>query len=285
MKTTLISALFIGFAFFANAALAAPDIVGGGSSSVGDGSPAALGCVNSGGVLVTVTEPESDSHVFCRFDRALIEEWTLFHGAHGSSLATDLFLNPVAPGPLHGNPSWTYCIDNGGTVKSAVNADDLSNTIDFCAFSDGSKIELWTLFDGPDSERNTGLSAALLAGPVDAETVDLNPTDARWLWNRLQAVGIEADAVVGAQTYRADAIACEQIVYPGMPTSCTIDAAGGPIDLDGAVAKQLFGVVDRAVGRIDTEGTVGAAHVRATTIVCTRVVVPGATARCSLIGP
>jgi putative hemolysin len=138
-------------------------------SGVGLPNPAAQLCVELGGTSQPYIQQDGGAVSLCAFNddiylNGLIEEWTLFRfkqeGA-APSMAVKAFLEHVpyqAPdkGPV-GNPASRYCGQVGGTtgIIKASTGDETG----VCRFEDGSEIEEWTLFRGP--EVHQGLARAL----------------------------------------------------------------------------------------------------------------------------
>ena len=126
----------------------------GGSSSAGVPNPAALFCGKQGGQLAGIDEKAfgGAQSGLCRLaDGAIVEEWTLFRAANSPSQAGQAFLNASwhgATGPIEG---WAAenCRQLGAQVEVWVEHLRPSAKVEFCAFADGSRLEIWTLFAGP----------------------------------------------------------------------------------------------------------------------------------------
>jgi putative hemolysin len=145
---------FLSVAFFA--ALAAPQLS---QAGVAIPNPASVLCAELGGTLESFVREDGGAISLCAFNdelylNGLIEEWTLFrHKQEGAapSQAVKAYFDHVpykAPGGLVGHPALQYCLQVGGirTIIVASTGDQSG----VCEFPDGSQIEEWTLFRGPE---------------------------------------------------------------------------------------------------------------------------------------
>jgi putative hemolysin len=123
-------------------------------------NPASQLCVELGGTLQPYVQEDGGAVSLCAFQddvylNGIIEEWTLFRfkqeGA-APSLAVNAFLDHIpyqAPekGPV-GNPASRYCGQVGGTTE--IITASTGDQTGICRFKDGSQMEEWTLFRGPE---------------------------------------------------------------------------------------------------------------------------------------
>lgn len=140
-------------------------------SGVGLPNPAAQLCVELGGTLKPYVQEDGGAVSLCAFQddvylNGLIEEWTLYRYKKGDALqstAVKAYFDHVAyeaptQGPV-GHPALRYCQQLGGTrlIITEVSGDESG----VCRFEDGSQIEEWTLFRGPEIHKS--LTAVLKA--------------------------------------------------------------------------------------------------------------------------
>jgi putative hemolysin len=119
-------------------------------------NPASTLCIDLGGISAFADrELWGGSQIgLCRMrDDGVIDEWTLFGAVRGDgSQAVDAFLagewTPLA-GPVE---TWAEqaCGTAGGSVSEYAEHLRPSSRIRLCEFPDGSLIESWTMFGGPD---------------------------------------------------------------------------------------------------------------------------------------
>lgn len=136
-----------------------------GLDGVGIANPAATYCIEHGGKLENYSSSKGDGG-FCRFDSALIEEWTLYNAKHsdGGALkdAVRAYLNPgntdINIGNGGANPASLYCASMGGNTVIYTSQRGESG---MCEFPDRSTIEEWTLYTGPNASRNAKLTELL----------------------------------------------------------------------------------------------------------------------------
>ena len=152
---------------------AAPVLLFAASAFAGAGlpNPASTKCLDLGGKLMSYEKGNEGTISLCAFQDAeylngMIEEWTLFYDktreTKERSMAIEAFFAHVPyQAPPHGSPvghpALRYCLQLGGTrdIITASTGDESG----VCVFADGSQIEEWTLFRGPDVHKR--LSAAL----------------------------------------------------------------------------------------------------------------------------
>jgi putative hemolysin len=148
-----------GLAFVGNSAMA------GSTSSVGPANPAAVLCVALQGALETLADETGNQFGMCAIDNGRIGDWTLWYFRNGQEVhAASAFLvhppfrptSDVNGGVIMPNPSSQYCVQVGGENVSLYSPGGESG---MCRFSDGSTIDGWTLFLGPDVYK--GLAAVL----------------------------------------------------------------------------------------------------------------------------
>ena len=113
---------------------------------------------------ISVLRDSTGNTAFCEFDRAMIDNATLYQASvlHQGTQATASFLTHADPStePTHGmSPAYLYCKQVGGSIKIYLDVD--SNELGICHFADGSQIEEWTLFRGPNDPQNQALTALL----------------------------------------------------------------------------------------------------------------------------
>jgi putative hemolysin len=122
-------------------------------------NPASTLCAELGGTNQSYVREDGGAISLCAFNdelylNGLIEEWTLFrHKQEGAvqSQAVKAYFDHVpykAPGGLVGHPALQYCMQVGG-VRIIIEA-STGDQSGVCEFSDGSQIEEWTLFRGPE---------------------------------------------------------------------------------------------------------------------------------------
>jgi putative hemolysin len=119
-------------------------------------NPAARHCLALGGIARLADEGiwGGPPIGLCRLrDDSVIVDWTLFDAAHGiENLAAEAFLagdwQPMS-GPIE---TWAEeaCTDAGGQVVAYVEHLRPSCGAKLCRFPDGSAVEAWTMFAGPD---------------------------------------------------------------------------------------------------------------------------------------
>ena len=132
-------------------------------------NPASQLCNELGGESKTYKIASGDSLSLCAFkdDKylyGLIEEWTLFGyktSSESPSQAIQGYLKhekyqPPQDGTV-GNPASHYCSQIGG--QTVLIEDEDGNESGLCEFDDGSQIEEWTLFRGPQVHK--GLTKVL----------------------------------------------------------------------------------------------------------------------------
>ena len=130
--------------------------------ALGLANPASVLCGTLGGVSEGYQLADGSQIGLCRFSDAqylngMIEEWTLFkhysRGAAAKSQAVVAFEEHVeyeAPqGGTVGHPALNYCQQLKGERVLITDADGGQSGL--CKFSDGSQIEEWTLFRGPET--------------------------------------------------------------------------------------------------------------------------------------
>ncbi len=131
---------------------------------VGLPNPASQLCVELGGTLKPYVLEDGGALSLCAFQddvylNGLIEEWTLFRykkGDAAQSLAVKAYFEHVAyeapdQGPV-GHPALRYCEQVGGTRLIIIESNGDESGV--CKFGDGSLIEEWTLFRGPEVHQN-----------------------------------------------------------------------------------------------------------------------------------
>ncbi|WP_141731299.1 DUF333 domain-containing protein [Oligoflexus tunisiensis] len=128
-------------------------------AGVGVPNPASTLCIDLGGTLQSYVREDGGAISLCAFNddvylNGLIEEWTLFrHKQEGAapSLAVKAYFDHVAyqapEGPV-GHPALQYCEQLGGIRTIIIESSGDESGV--CGFPDGSQIEEWTLFRGPD---------------------------------------------------------------------------------------------------------------------------------------
>ncbi len=132
------------------------------SDASGDYSLADKFCKDHGGLTETFKAVDGSAIRACVFGRARIEIISLLNAKQ--SQASTRFFSPLVnegrAATSGANPASINCEKNGGQGKSALDQD---GEFSFCSFSDGSMIEEWTLFRGPNDIENAKLKAALEA--------------------------------------------------------------------------------------------------------------------------
>ena len=160
MKVISLLALSI-LSIAASAAIASE----GGNTTGGVPNPAAVICLEKGGQSEMYTSERGSSDYFCRFDRAIIGEWTLWYALkdrENIQIAVDMFLKhpnrDVNIGNGGANPASLYCKKVGGRTEYY---EGRNGTMGVCTFPDKSEIEEWTLYVGPSVEGNGKLADVL----------------------------------------------------------------------------------------------------------------------------
>jgi putative hemolysin len=133
-------------------------------AGVGLPNPASQLCIELGGTLKSYVQEDGGAVSLCAFNddvylNGLIEEWTLFRYMKGDapqSMAVKAYFDHVpyqAPteGPV-GHPALRYCEQVGGTRYIITESSGDESGV--CKFEDGSQIEEWTLFRGPEVHKN-----------------------------------------------------------------------------------------------------------------------------------
>jgi len=144
-------------------------------AGVGLPNPASQFCVESGGTLKPYVQEDGGAVSLCAFQddvylNGLIEEWTLFRykkGDGAQSMAVKAYFDHVAyqapaQGPV-GHPALRYCEQVGGTRLIITEASGDESGV--CRFEDGSQLEEWTLFRGPEVHKS--LTKVLVNGTQD----------------------------------------------------------------------------------------------------------------------
>jgi putative hemolysin len=152
--------LFSTLAYAALSVSLAPVAMAG----VGLPNPASQLCVELGGTLKPYVQEDGGAVSLCVFQddvylNGLIEEWTLFRykkGDAAQSLAVKAYFDHVAyqaptQGPV-GHPALRYCEQVGGTRLIITEASGDQSGV--CRFEDGSQLEEWTLFRGPEVHKS-----------------------------------------------------------------------------------------------------------------------------------
>lgn len=133
-------------------------------AGVGLPNPASQLCVELGGTLKSYVQSDGGAVSLCAFNddvylNGLIEEWTLYRYKKGDaeqSMAVKAYFDHVpyvapAEGPV-GHPALRYCEQLGGTRDIITEASGDESGV--CRFEDGSQIEEWTLFRGPEVHKS-----------------------------------------------------------------------------------------------------------------------------------
>jgi putative hemolysin len=132
------------------------DLGEGNVSASGIPNPASELCISLDGIsrAADLGTWGGSSLGLCRLsDDSIIAEWALFHAVNGDgNQAAEAFVTgqwePLA-GPIE---TWAdqACADAGGQVVEYVEHLRPSSAVRLCEFFDGSSVEVWTMFSGPD---------------------------------------------------------------------------------------------------------------------------------------
>jgi len=131
-------------------------------------NPSVQKCIDLGGKSFNVTGKLGEMGV-CKFDTALICNWTLFRYLNGrdqkaveaykNRASVDLQMDGrVGTHSFLPNPASVYCTQVGGQVELVKSKD---GELGLCKFDDNSRIEEWTLFRGVNNPANEKLNDAL----------------------------------------------------------------------------------------------------------------------------
>ena len=144
----------------------------GGSSTAGVPNPSSKYCADVGGLNDMAVDRDHNQYGICRIGSAIIDTWTLWREKHGDhqvavkkylegkrqladAETTEQGFETMAFLP---NPASTFCLKVGGALQILSQP---GGEFGLCRFADGSSIEEWTLFSGPDAEGNAALTKLL----------------------------------------------------------------------------------------------------------------------------
>lgn len=254
---------------------------GGGISGGGPANPIPpTYCQDHGGTIEAVDIVGSATFNYCRIDRALLEMFTLFDAVTNKhpSLATAAFLKHQVIDGLCGsqpscpNPADVYCEKLGARVLPASES--------LCLFSDGSVVEAWTLFYGPQSDGYQRL-ATLLSDAPGSLTKTISGEEANTFIDALVQAGLQDhDNAPGALTLKAAKIDCTAAVVPNAPAECTIAQDDTVLNAGGDAARTLYTtLINNGAGLTSTP--TGGSEAQATNIQCSRPVAPHAAGNCT----
>lgn len=136
----------------------------GGAGTVGPGNPATIFCSGLEATSIPIKYSNGNEARLCAVGGAVVEEFTLMkelkYKVHQEALAV-FAEHPHAQDFNGENASSQYCLEMGGTLEVVLDRSN-DNSIDLCSFSDGSAIEVETLYRGPSSAKNKKLMKLLL---------------------------------------------------------------------------------------------------------------------------
>lgn len=110
-------------------------------------NPAVVKCQEESGVIINVRTPLGEMGL-CVFETAMIDQWTLFRElSKKPQLAVQAYRDRVAKSPTSDVTAKSYC-----TSVALGEYEDVTyktKIMGLCKFSDKSRIEVETLFNGP----------------------------------------------------------------------------------------------------------------------------------------